>query len=43
VAMLDDILQRMQTHVTKKQSILRGLKLADRFLDSRHALASATQ
>jgi pyruvate kinase len=32
VTVLDDILQRMQTHVTKKRSILRGLKLADRFL-----------
>lgn len=32
VGVLDDILQRMETHVTKKRSILRGLKLADRFL-----------
>ena len=32
VAVLDDILQRMQAHVTKKRSIMRGLKLADRFL-----------
>ena len=43
VAVLDDILQRMQTHVTKKRSILRGLKLADRFLDSRTRIASAAQ
>lgn len=41
VTVLDDILQRMQTHTAKKRSILRGLKLADRFLDSRPA--SATQ
>ena len=32
VGVLNDILQRMETHVTKKRSILRGLKLADRFL-----------
>jgi pyruvate kinase len=37
VAVLDDILQRMQTHVTKKRSILRGLKLADRFLNKENA------
>lgn len=28
---LDDILRRMQTHVTKKRSIFRSLRLADRF------------
>lgn len=32
VSVLDDILQRMQTHVSKKRSMLRELKLADRFL-----------
>jgi pyruvate kinase len=32
VAVLDDVLQRMQTHVTKKRSMLRDLKVADRFL-----------
>ena len=31
VAVLDDILQRMQTHVTKKRSTFRSLRLADRF------------
>ncbi len=31
VAVLDDILQRMQTHVTKKRSNFRSLRLADRF------------
>jgi len=32
VQVLDDILQRMQAHVTKKRSMLRELKLARRFL-----------
>ncbi len=32
VAVLDDILQRMQTHSTKKRSMLRELKVAERFL-----------
>jgi pyruvate kinase len=32
VGVLDDILQRMQAHVTKKRSMLRELKVADRFL-----------
>ncbi len=32
VGVLDDILQRMQSHVTKKQSMLRELKVAERFL-----------
>jgi hypothetical protein len=27
-----DILQRMQTHLTKKRSMLRDLKVAERFL-----------
>ena len=31
VSVLDDILQEMQMNVTKKGSILRGLKLAERF------------
>ncbi len=31
VAALDDILQRMQSHVTKKRSTFRRLRLADRF------------
>ena len=34
VAVLDDILQRMQTHVTKKRSNFRSLRLADRFFAS---------
>jgi pyruvate kinase len=33
VAVLDDILQRMQTHSTKKRSMLRELKVAERFLE----------
>ena len=32
VGLLDDILQRMQTHLTKKRSMLRDLKVAERFL-----------
>jgi pyruvate kinase len=32
VGVLDDILQRMQTHLTKKRSMLRDLKVAERFL-----------
>lgn len=32
VKVLDDILQRMQTHAAKKRSMLRRLKLADEFL-----------
>jgi pyruvate kinase len=32
VGVLDDILRRMQTHVTKKRSMLRELKVANRFL-----------
>ena len=32
VGVLDDILQRMQTHLTKKRSMLRELKVAGRFL-----------
>jgi pyruvate kinase len=32
VAVLDDILQRMETHVTKKRSMLRELNVAKRFL-----------
>jgi len=32
VGVLDDILQRMQAHVTKKRSMLRELKVADHFL-----------
>ncbi len=32
VAVLDDILQRMQAHSTKKRSMLRELKVAERFL-----------
>jgi pyruvate kinase len=32
VGVLDDILQRMQTHLTKKRSMLRELKVAERFL-----------
>jgi pyruvate kinase len=32
VRALDDILRRMQTHVSKKRSMLRELKLAQRFL-----------
>jgi pyruvate kinase len=39
VTVLDDILRRMQAHVTKKRPMLRELKLAQRFLD--HAPASA--
>ena len=35
VGVLDDILQRMQAHVTKKRSMLRELKVADRFLKQR--------
>lgn len=34
VAMLDDVLQRMQTHMTKKRSMLRELSVADRFLNA---------
>ncbi len=33
VAVLDDILQRMQGHVTKKRSMLRELNVADQFLN----------
>jgi pyruvate kinase len=33
VAVLDDVLRRMQAHVTKKRSMLRELKVADRFLN----------
>jgi pyruvate kinase len=36
VAVLDDILQRMQTHSTKKRSMLRELKVAERFLEEAH-------
>jgi len=32
VGVLDDILQRMQTHSAKKRSMLRDLKVAERFL-----------
>ncbi len=32
VGVLDDILQRMQTHLAKKRSMLRDLKVAERFL-----------
>jgi pyruvate kinase len=32
VAVLDDILQRMEAHVTKKRSMLRELNVANRFL-----------
>jgi pyruvate kinase len=32
VSVLDDILQRMETHVTKKRSMLRELNVAKRFL-----------
>jgi pyruvate kinase len=32
VEVLDDILQRMEAHVTKKRSMLRELKVADHFL-----------
>ena len=32
VGVLDDILERMQTHLTKKRSMLRELKVAERFL-----------
>jgi len=32
VSVLDDILQRMETHVTKKRSMLRELKVAGHFL-----------
>ena len=35
VAVLDDVLQRMQTHVTKKRSMLRQLKVAGRFLNQK--------
>ena len=35
VRVLDDILKRMQAHVTKKRSMLRELKLARRFLQDR--------
>ena len=35
VHVLDDILKRMQTHVTKKRSMLRELKIARRFLQQR--------
>lgn len=31
LAALDDILQRMQTHLAKKRSTFRSLRLADRF------------
>jgi hypothetical protein len=39
VAALDDILRRMQTHVSKKRSTFRSLRLADRFF-SQDGLAS---
>jgi len=32
VRVLDDVLKRMQAHVSKKRSMLRELKLARRFL-----------
>jgi pyruvate kinase len=35
LAALDDILRRMQTHVTKKRSTFRSLRLADRFFSKR--------
>jgi pyruvate kinase len=38
VRVLDDILRRMQAHVSKKRSMLRELKLARRFLQSEHSL-----
>ena len=42
VKVLDDILQRMQGHATKKRSMLRRLKLADQFLSNSRAAAEDT-
>jgi pyruvate kinase len=38
VRVLDDILRRMESHVSKKRSMLRELKLARRFLQGRREL-----
>jgi hypothetical protein len=35
--MLDDILQRMEAHQLKKQSMMRELNLARRFMNDRSA------
>jgi pyruvate kinase len=39
IRVLDDILQRMQAHLSKKRTMLRHLKLADRFVHA-HSLSN---